>query len=153
MYSEASFSTANIISAGYGDMKEHHLFWSAAGAPVQHICWITFALTDIITGAQKNPPPCYLQGSAAGPPTMSISYNLKEIVFKPADAKRAGSYMKLRRLHIDKLRLKPEMLTYSDCCLQGRSWCGWLTTSVPLWWMPRVSGRESAARADSICAC
>lgn len=33
MYSESPFSTANIISAGYGDMKEHHLFWSAAGAP------------------------------------------------------------------------------------------------------------------------
>lgn len=67
MYSESPFSTANIISAGYGDMKQHHLFWSAAGAPVQHICWITFILTDIITDTHTKKKPCYLQGSAAGP--------------------------------------------------------------------------------------
>lgn len=153
MYSESPFSTANIISAGYGDMKQHHLFWSAAGAPVQHICWITFILTDIITDTHTKKNPAIFKVQLLGPTTMSICYNLTEIVFKPADTERADGYMKQRRFHIDKLRLRHEMLTYSGGCLQGRSWCVWLTTSVPLWWMPRVSVCESAARDDSICAC
>lgn len=121
IYSESPFSTANIISAGYGDMKEHHLFWSAAGAPVQHICRITFVLTDIITDIQKRNNLAIFRVQLLGPTTMSISYNLKEMIFKPADTKRADSYMKQRGFHIDKLRLKHEMRTYSDCCLQGRS--------------------------------
>lgn len=94
MYSESPISTANIISAGYGDMKEHHLFWSAACAPVQHVCWITFILTDIITDIKKNLAIFRVQ--LLGPTTMSISSNLKEIVFKPADTTRADSYMEQR---------------------------------------------------------
>lgn len=45
--------------------RKTRLFCSAAGAAVQHICWITFLLTDIITDIKKK---SYLKGSEAGPP-------------------------------------------------------------------------------------
>lgn len=105
MKSESTFWTAKIISAGYGDMNEDCLFCSAAGAPVQHICGITFLLTDI-TDIKKM---AILRVPKLGLTVLSrsyICYNLTETSSKPADTKWADSCMRTCRFNVDKFYLK-----------------------------------------------
>lgn len=123
-------------------MKEDRLFCSAAGAPVQHIFWITFLLTDIITDIKKKKV-AILRVQKLGPTMLSLSYicyNLTETSSKPVDTKWADSNMRACRFNVDKFYLKHLKLAHTRIIASsdGLYWCVWLTTSVPLCWMPRM---------------
>lgn len=126
--------------------------WRHEGRPsVLLCCWCsstTYLLNNIPSDRyyyrHKKKKVAILRVQKLGPTMLSLSYiccNLTETSSKPVDTKWADSNMRACRFNVDKFYLKHLKLAHIRIIASrdGLYWCVWLTTPVPLCWMPRMS--------------